>query len=142
MVSPGTGTPALSRNTPRKMIAYPYRPSRLTRSAGTGRHSAVGTSHGRTLHRDDDERGVQQDDEQRVGLALDAMGRRLRSPRLPGVDVPGVDASMSPISPGALSPGARCDGPAMGRRLRCWPTVLPSGIVALRGRLTHGQRSP
>src|SRR5438445_6047467 len=36
------------------------------------------------------------DDEQRVGLALDAMGRRLRSPRLPGVDVPGVDASMSP----------------------------------------------
>src|SRR2546427_7553096 len=27
------------------------------------------------------------DDEQ--GLALDAMGRRLRSPRLPGVDVPG-----------------------------------------------------
>src|SRR6266550_2626430 len=42
------------------------------------------------------------DDEQRVGLALDAMGRRLR----------------------------------------CWPTVLPSGIVALRGRLTHGPRSP
>src|SRR5437867_651654 len=36
------------------------------------------------------------DDEQRVGLALDAMGRRRRSPRLPGVDVPGVDASMSP----------------------------------------------
>ena len=30
---------------------------------------------------------------QRVGLALDAMGRRL-----PGVDVPGVDASMSPAS--------------------------------------------
>src|SRR5207245_262745 len=29
---------------------------------------------------------------------LDAMGRRLRSPRLPGVDVPGVDASMSPAS--------------------------------------------
>src|SRR5437667_3202339 len=57
------------------------------------------------------------DDEQRVGLALDAMGRRLRSPRLPGVDVPGVDASMSPISPGALSPvspgGAALDaGPA------------------------------
>src|SRR5437016_5216784 len=35
------------------------------------------------------------------------------------------------ISPGALSPGARCDGPTS--TSACWPTVLPSGIVALRG---------
>src|SRR6266478_306002 len=73
------------------------------------------------------------DDEQRVGLALDAMGRRLRSPRLPGVDVPGVDASMSPISPGALSPGARCDGPTS--------TLLADG-VALRNRCPQGQADP
>ena len=39
---------------------------------------------------------------------------------------------------GALSPGARCDGPTS--TSACWPTVLPSGIVALRGRLTHGPR--
>src|SRR5205809_5803938 len=44
------------------------------------------------------------------------------------------------ISPGALSPGARCDGPTS--TSACWPTVLPSGIVALRGRLTQGPRSP
>ena len=36
--------------------------------------------------------------------------------------------------------GARCDGPTS--TSACWPTVLPSGIVALRGRLTHGPRSP
>src|SRR5439155_15521188 len=42
--------------------------------------------------------------------------------------------------PRALSPGARCDGPTS--TSACWPTVLPSGIVALRGRLTHGPRSP
>src|SRR5207247_2260377 len=53
----------------------------------------------------------------RERLALDAMGRRL-----PGVDVPGVDASTSTSA--------------------CWPTVLPTGIVALRGRLTYGPRSP
>src|SRR5437899_5481400 len=53
-------------------------------------------------------------------LVVDAMGRRL---------------------PGAsISPGARCDGPTS--TSACWPTVLPSGIVALRGRLTHGPRSP
>src|SRR5207244_12430385 len=34
------------------------------------------------------------------------------------------------ISPGALSPGARCDGPTS--TSACWPTVLPSGTVALR----------
>src|SRR2546426_688637 len=61
------------------------------------------------------------------------MGRRLRSPRLPGVDVPGVDASMSPISPGALSPGARCDGPTS--------TLLADG-VALRNRCPQGQADP
>src|SRR2546425_345576 len=142
MVSPGTGTPALSRNTPRKMIAYPYRPSRLTRSAGTGRHSAVGTSHGRTLHRDDDERGVQQDDEQRVGLALDAMGRRLRSPRLPGVDVPGVDASMSP-RPGVTMARAG-PHPRRARSMR-WADVyvcmLADG-VPLRNRCPQGQADP
>src|SRR5438128_12533744 len=47
---------------------------------------------------------------------------------------------MARISPGALSSGARCDGPTS--TSACWPTVLPSGIVALRGRLTHGPRSP
>src|SRR5437016_6662432 len=60
------------------------------------------------------------------------------------VYVPHVSpASMSPASrrrcPRALSPGARCDGPTS--TSACWPTVLPSGIVALRGRLTHGPRS-
>src|SRR5437660_5830448 len=80
------------------------------------------------------------DDEQRVGLALDAMGRRLRSPRLPGVDVPAPSAPAMRRCPRALSPGARCDGPTS--TSACWPTVLPSGIVALRGRLTHGPRSP
>src|SRR5207247_692916 len=86
------------------------------------------------------------DDEQRVGLALDAMGRRLRSPRLPGVDVPGVDvpgvlkrSSISSSGDGPTSPGG-CDGPTSPSA--CWPTVLPSGIVALRGRLTHGPRAP
>src|SRR5437667_6344294 len=53
------------------------------------------------------------------------------------VYVPHVSpASMSPASmrrcPRALSPGARCDGPTS--TSACWPTVLPSGIVALRGR--------
>src|SRR5256885_6354962 len=72
------------------------------------------------------------DDEQRVGLALDAMGRRLRSPRLPGVDVPGVDASMSPRP--------------QPRRAMRWADVyvcmLADG-VALRNRCPQGQpRSP
>src|SRR2546430_7617824 len=52
------------------------------------------------------------------------------------VYVPHVSpASMSPASmrrcPRALSPGARCEGPTS--TSACWPTVLPSGIVALRG---------
>src|SRR5206468_11483274 len=87
------------------------------------------------------------DDEQRVGLALDAMGRRLPSMRWADVYVPHVSpASMSPASMrrcprSAPAPSAPARD-AMGRRLRCWPTVLPSGIVALTGRLTHGPRSP
>src|SRR3989442_9453828 len=90
------------------------------------------------------------DDEQRVGLALDAMGRRLRAPRLPGVDVPPrwrwADVYVSGLGPrdhvsglgprdrwlslswcpGALSPGARCDGPTSTcpSTSACWPTVL------------------
>src|SRR5207247_5250859 len=71
------------------------------------------------------------DDEQRVGLALDAMGRRLRSPRLPGVDVPGVDASMSPRP--------------QPRRAMRWADVdvcmLADG-VALRNRCPQGQADP
>src|SRR5213592_4397614 len=53
------------------------------------------------------------DDEQRVGLALDAMGRRLRSPRLPGFDVPGVDESMAPAAASSLPSrrSAQRDGP-------------------------------
>src|SRR5213596_4159715 len=61
------------------------------------------------------------------------------------VYVPHVSpASMSPASmrrcPRALSPGARCDGPTS--TSACWPTVLPSGIVALRGRLAVGVHPP
>ena len=66
------------------------------------------------------------DDEQRVGLALDAMGRRL-----PGVDVPGVDASMSPRP--------------QPRRAMRWADVdvcmLADG-VALRNRCPQGQADP
>src|SRR5438034_3189589 len=74
------------------------------------------------------------DDEPRVGLALDAMGRRLRSPR-PHVS----PASMSPASmrrcPRALSPGARCDGPTV------YVCMLADG-VALRNRCPQGQADP
>src|SRR5207249_11541782 len=66
------------------------------------------------------------DDEQRVGLALDAMGRRLRSPRLPGVDVPGVDASMAPASM---------------RWADVYVCMLADG-VALRNRCPQGQADP
>src|SRR5438093_1922245 len=56
------------------------------------------------------------------------MGRRLRSPRLPGVDVPGVDASMSPRP--------------QPRRAMRWADVyvcmLADG-VALRNRCPQGQ---
>src|SRR5437867_170975 len=62
---------------------------------------------------------------------LDAMGRRLRSPRLPGVDVPGVDASMSPRP--------------QPRRAMRWADVyvcmLADG-VALRNRCPQGQADP
>src|SRR5207248_692860 len=71
------------------------------------------------------------DDEQRVGLALDAMGRRLRSPRLPGVDVPGVDASMSPRP--------------QPRRAMRWADVYVGMLadgVALRNRCPQGQADP
>jgi len=47
--------------------------------------------------------------------ALDAMGRRLRSPRLPGVDV---------VSPASMSPASM----AMGRRLRLRPGPAVSGL--------------
>src|SRR5437870_7376017 len=39
------------------------------------------------------------------------------------------------ITPGALSPGARSDGPTS--TSACWPTVLPSGIVALDPRASR-----
>src|SRR5438128_8074483 len=59
------------------------------------------------------------------------MGRRLRSPRLPGVDVPGVDASMSPRP--------------QPRRAMRWADVyvcmLADG-VALRNRCPQGQADP
>src|SRR5437867_7726112 len=59
------------------------------------------------------------------------MGRRLRSPRLPGVDVPGVEASMSPRP--------------QPRRSRRWADVyvcmLADG-VALRNRCPQGQADP
>src|SRR6266568_6894695 len=51
----------------------------------------------------------------------------------------GALAAPAPSAP-ALDAIARCDGPTS--TSACWPTVLPSGIVALRGRLTHGPRSP
>src|SRR5205814_448726 len=64
-------------------------------------------------------------------VLLDAMGRRLRSPRLPGVDVPGVDASMSPRP--------------QPRRAMRWADVdvcmLADG-VALRNRCPQGQADP
>src|SRR5205814_4608808 len=64
-------------------------------------------------------------------VLLDAMGRRLRSPRLPGVDVPGVDASMSPRP--------------QPRRAMRWADVyvcmLADG-VALRNRCPPGQADP
>src|SRR2546428_13045136 len=58
-----------------------------------------------------------------------------------------ADVYVPHVSPASMSPASmrRCprsapapSAPAreaMGRRLRCWPPVLPSGIVALRGRL-------
>src|SRR2546422_498906 len=49
----------------------------------------------------------------------DAIGRRLRT------------------AP-AISPAARCDGPTS--TSACWPTVLASGIVALRGRRRDRRR--
>src|SRR5438552_18572963 len=59
------------------------------------------------------------------------MGRRLRSPRLPGVDVPGVEASMSPRP--------------QPRRAMRWADVdvcmLADG-VALRNRCPQGQADP
>src|SRR5437870_1043922 len=59
------------------------------------------------------------------------MGRRLRSPRLPGVDVPGVEASMSPRP--------------QPRRARRWADVyvcmLADG-VAPRNRCPRGQADP
>src|SRR5439155_12196623 len=62
----------------------------------------------------------------RFGVAPDAMGRRLRSPRLPGVDVPGVDASMSPASM---------------RWADVYVCMLADG-VALRNRCPQGQADP
>src|SRR5438094_3177948 len=59
------------------------------------------------------------------------MGRRLRSPRLPGVDVPGVEASMSPR-------------PQPRRAMRCadvYVCMLADG-VALRNRCPQGQADP
>src|SRR3989441_437337 len=61
--------------------------------------------------------------------------RRARSQ----VDAMGRLGPPSPAAP-ALDAIARCDGPTS--TSACWPTVWPSGIVALRGRLTHGPRSP
>src|SRR5437660_6262456 len=59
------------------------------------------------------------------------MGRRLRSPRLPGVDVPGVDASMSPRP--------------QPRRAMRWADVYVCKLadgVALRNRCPQGQADP
>src|SRR5947199_9180372 len=67
-----------------------------------------------------------------------ADGRPLRDAALVLEDDPGP-ALIVPIS-ARISPGARCDGPTS--TSACWPTVLPSGIVALRASLTHGPRSP
>src|SRR5205809_101951 len=110
--------------------------SRRGRSGrGSGRYSGLsvvrgrlrGLSWGNRPHFGADQpRRPVGDDEQRVGLALDAMGRRLRSPRLPGVDVPGVDASMSPASM---------------RWADVYVCMLADG-VALRNRCPQGQADP
>src|SRR5437899_3067453 len=76
------------------------------------------------------------DDEQRVGLALDAMGRRLRAPRLPGVGVPAPSApaldAMGRRLPGVDDPGVapgtsprrRCPSPAWARGTMAEPLLV------------------
>jgi len=75
------------------------------------------------------------DDEQRVGLTLDAMGRRLRSPRLPGVDVPAPSApARDAMGRRAIAGGASGvtmaragPHPRRARHSGCPPESLPSG---------------
>src|SRR2546426_763256 len=59
---------------------------------------------------------------------VDAMGRRLRSPRLPGVDVPGVDGD-----------GPTSTSPAWARRLRPGPAgpCTRASLFQLRENMAH-----